>query len=1191
MKKIALLLLTLPMFMFGQTVTENFVSTKIYKEETTNSISNPQPNQASQNITYMDGLGRPIQTLARKSSANGKNIVSHIEYDAFGRQIFDFLPYESQSTSLDFESSAFSGTQGFYSSFREGTTNPTAQKEFDGSPLNRILKQSAPGDPWTMGQGHETRFAYDTNLDDDYVKIFSAQATWSGQEGKYLISFSATGTSEYAQGTLYKNIVRDENWTIADDPDHSTEEYKDKEGKVVLKRTFENGDPHDTYYVYDQFGNLTYVLPPKTKLSSLSGQLDGLCYQYVFDQRNRLVEKKLPGKQWEFIVYDKLDRIVATGPTFSPFPDLPNQQGWIITKYDKFNRPILTGWIAANFIASSRSALQQQYDSDSVFSETKIGNGTPSTVYSSNARPQNGYALLSVNYYDEYDFPQAPAIPTQILSDGSQSVYYNQVTRPKGVLTGNWIRILETSIAHRAEVTSVFYDNKGRAVAEHKTNYLGGYTKTERKIDFSGKTTITEIRHKRSASASELFTKETFIYTDQDRLLSGMHQIGASGTPQLISYNAYDALGSLDYKLVGGTSATGANRLQNVNYEYNVRGWLTAINREQACDRCPPDDDLFRFEIKYQNPSNLHNDVKALYNGNISETYWKGTGSPVWRKYGYAYDGLNRLTMAHYQKVHETMPNGNYDEMISYDKNGNIETLYRKGDIDAANYPIEIDDLSYHYAPASNRLLDVGDSTADPSGFKDEGDDLTMDYDYDANGNMTKDDNKGITSIRYNHLNLPVEINFSTGYKIQYTYNSSGAKVLKKVIASGSPIEVDYLDGFQYKDAKLEFFPHAEGYVRNTLANGADNFNYVFQYKDHLGNVRMNFALNPNTQLLEVLDESHYYPFGLKHSNYSTDRKDFREEQSSVVLKLLPGNPPVGLNLPLDYNYKYNGKEWQDELGLNFYDYGARNYDPAIGRWMNIDPLAEKFTNISPFAYTANNPILYIDPDGKDIYLYYTTEGNSKKDDTMFWQAALTRARDFINSGETDSNDIFRITRVKDLASIKTDAESFIAKNSEKYGKTKEFGVWSHAGTDGPVGTAETSKNALSLMENRQMSLEGWADIKFNWAENARAFFYGCQTSVDPSGEKKGFTTEVSGLSNFKDVSVFGQTSYTYPSMYANSRRPSSNQLNGIFGKKGEPTYIVAGNRYQQPWIGWFGNKHFESFRMTESKNGQLINN
>ncbi len=145
--------------------------------------------------------------------------------------------------------------------------------------------------------------------------------------------------------------------------------------------------------------------------------------------------------------------------------------------------------------------------------------------------------------------------------------------------------------------------------------------------------------------------------------------------------------------------------------------------------------------------------------------------------------------------------------------------------------------------------------------------------------------------------------------------------------------------------------------------------NYAYQYKDHLGNIRLNYGKDPETNVLKVLEENHYYPFGLKHQNYNTGRRQLgkKEEILAGNLTLMPAFVLPTEEKPMVYKYKYNGKEWQDELGLNFYDYGARNYDPAIGRWMNLDPLAEKYTNMSLYAYVANNPLIYIDPDGKEI--------------------------------------------------------------------------------------------------------------------------------------------------------------------------------------------------------------------------------
>src|SRR5690606_7175240 len=172
--------------------------------------------------------------------------------------------------------------------------------------------------------------------------------------------------------------------------------------------------------------------------------------------------------------------------------------------------------------------------------------------------------------------------------------------------------------------------------------------------------------------------------------------------------------------------------------------------------------------------------------------------------------------------------------------------------------------------------------------------------------------------------------------------------------------EVDYLDGFQYAGEVLNFFPTAEGYVRATpvgnIAPGSPPtgyaYSYVFNYTDHLGNVRLSYSMDHLTGKLKILEENHYYPFGLRHGVYDTGgKKDFLRNQGDGI-EPEPGLPPVlDYVTRMEYQYKYNGKEWQDELGLNFYDYGARNYDPAIGRWMNVDPLAETTPSWSPYAY------------------------------------------------------------------------------------------------------------------------------------------------------------------------------------------------------------------------------------------------
>lgn len=178
-----------------------------------------------------------------------------------------------------------------------------------------------------------------------------------------------------------------------------------------------------------------------------------------------------------------------------------------------------------------------------------------------------------------------------------------------------------------------------------------------------------------------------------------------------------------------------------------------------------------------------------------------------------------------------------------------------------------------------------------------------------------------------------------------YFYNASGQKVQKVVTENATVTTTDYLGGYQYQNTVLQYFPTAEGYVKNTLVSGTNSYSYVFNYTDHLGNTRLSYTKDTTTGSLKILEESNYYPFGLKHNSYNVD------------------------NFQPEYKYQYNGKELQDELGLNQYDYGARNYDPALGRWMNIDPLAEKFISETPYAYVNNDPLGFSDFDGKDYLI------------------------------------------------------------------------------------------------------------------------------------------------------------------------------------------------------------------------------
>src|SRR5699024_2735165 len=232
-------------------------------------------------------------------------------------------------------------------------------------------------------------------------------------------------------------------------------------------------------------------------------------------------------------------------------------------------------------------------------------------------------------------------------------------------------------------------------------------------------------------------------------------------------------------------------------------------------------------------------------------------------------------------------------------------------------------------------------------------------YAYDDYGNLKTDPYKKISHISYNHLNLPVKITFTGGETVEYTYLADGTKIEKTATDSeNNTTTTEYRDGFQYQNNILEFFPHAEGYVKSTESVNGYIFNYVFTHTDHLGNIRIKYTRHPQTGEIRILEEDHYYPYGLTHEGYSGNHQIFGfDNQTFTLIDVMADETDT-------YKYKFNGMEWQDEFDVNVYDFGARNYDPALGRWMNIDPMAEMMRRHSPYNYAFNNPVFFMDPDG-----------------------------------------------------------------------------------------------------------------------------------------------------------------------------------------------------------------------------------
>ena len=508
------------------------------------------------------------------------------------------------------------------------------------------------------------------------------------------------------------------------------------------------------------------------------------------------------------------------------------------------------------------------------------------------------------------------------------------------------------------------------------------------------------------SSGYSLTERYTYTYDHSSRLTRVSHQYDNNPSVLLLEHT-YDELGRLQTdKLDNGIYAT--------DYAYNIRNWLTGIEGGK-----------FSQSLHYTDGLGV-----PCYNGNISSMTWKSGAGATPRGYKFSYDRLGRLTDAEYGEGPSLSVNTNrFNEQVTgYDKMGNILGLKRYGQTSATGYDV-IDDLSLSYA--GNRLKKVTDRSTTPAfnngfEFKD-GIDLPTEYEYDENGNLTKDLNKKKTAIQYNCLNLPSRVMFANGNSISYLYDAAGRKLRTVHVLEGDSVTTDYCGNVVYENGVPQILLTEVGYV--SLTDGK----YHYYLKDHQGNNRV--VVDEEGTVEEV---NHYYPFGGVFSS-------------------------TGDAQP----YKYNGKELDRKGGLDWYDYGARMYDATLGRWHVVDPMAEKYYSISPYVYCANNPVRFIDPEGKEWKTKDDAEYAESLSQAMIAQIdikqkKLDRLDANIAKKQTKGKDVSK-DQVKaeemrmDINNLRTGVSELIA-----MGETKEQ-IFTYNKVEGNIGGTDIKEGVITM--------------------------------------------------------------------------------------------------------------------------------
>ncbi len=702
-----------------------------------------------------------------------------------------------------------------------------------------------------------------------------------------------------------------------------------------------------------------------------------MIFKYAYDSRGRMTSKTVPSGGTTSIAYDRLDRPVLStdAKSFKTF-----------TRYDILGRPIVSGKYKG---AGSPGATDPLFETS---------NTTAPHYYTSTSFPtDNNLDVYKVFYYDDYDLDNNGSLgATETYTNPAESGYdVTAFLRTRGKPTASKVGILLSSGLAPTNflTTRTYYDKEYSVIQVNKQNHLGGADISSSAYDFANRVTKTRRDHTAippGGSLKTYYIREEFTYDAASRLRFTRHHISTTaGVPTagwvVTAAPLYDELGRLLDKRLHASNYNGSSPLtlnssftylQSLDYTYNIRGWLTGINDPTICTAQTGDDaiDLFRMSLEYESTAN---GGTAQYNGNIStiqwNTYINGTCGTR-HLYRFGYDFSNRLTAANYRaRVGATwVDQSKYTENnITYDFNGNLKTYFRRGDTGAS----QIDNLNYTYGDATrpDRLTNMVDAGDAAKGFKYTSG--AADYQYDLNGNMTQDNHKGFT-FAYNYLNLPQTMTQGANV-ITLTYTADGEKLTKSL--SGGGTTKSYVSGIEYSGTGLEAIYFSEG---RCTPNGASAFYYDYTIKDHLGNARENFRASGGTAITH-LEDMHYYPFGM----------------------LMEG---MGTNSPTN-DYAYNGKELNEDFGLNLSDYGARWYDAGLGRWWSVDPLGEKYLGWSPYNYGVNDPIRMVDLDGRkteDYVLainhdnqtitvkatYYVQRGNaeataSANQATEFWNA------------------------------------------------------------------------------------------------------------------------------------------------------------------------------------------------------------
>ncbi|MCI5057871.1 MAG: DUF6443 domain-containing protein [Flavobacteriales bacterium] len=482
----------------------------------------------------VDGLGRSLQKIDINSSPAGRDVIQLFDYNIMGEAIKEYLPFTKNNPSHGLVQNA----EQFQRSFYFSPVPVVNEVVLDSSPLQRPVLKGAPGSAWEIGSGNEVKTLYRLNFANEVFEHSNV-----GFDGYY-----------YPENELFVEITIDENG-------NQSKTYKDIFGKEIMR----DQEGSKTYNVFDAFCRLTQILPPKT--SALIGtqnfwspDVQKGTFRYTYDSRSRVIRKDIPGKETEFLYYDKLDR---------PVLKIDGNGNKHFQKFDMYGRLIIDGLYFGNSIPTSNQLAFELEAPGNQFGYTET-----------NSFPISNFEAHNVYFYDHYDLDRDGSVnPSESFISDPAGIYNPVIdSNPVGRETSTLNLLLNGNGDYIRTIN--YFDENGNPVFQRSENELEGENITYTEYTFTNMPIKSETSQRvilDNVGISTVINKR-FTYDHRDRLINTYHQVNNGDWVHISKqrYNERDLL--LEKKI--GLSNTGY--LQDIDYAYNIRGWLTNINKFQS---------------------------------------------------------------------------------------------------------------------------------------------------------------------------------------------------------------------------------------------------------------------------------------------------------------------------------------------------------------------------------------------------------------------------------------------------------------------------------------------------------------------------------------------------------------------------------------------------------------------------------